>query len=161
MVAMAENGVIGNNNKLPWHLPEDLKYFKQTTLGKPVVMGRKTFDSIGKPLPGRLNIVVSRNKQLSLPEGVLLADSVEQAISLAKTKQPKAEEIIIMGGEQIYQQAFNFADKLYLTKVHSNVDGDAYFKGFNENQWQQTSVQTFQSDDKNPYDYSFCVLEKC
>lgn len=161
MVAMAENGVIGNNNKLPWHLPEDLKYFKQTTMGKPVIMGRKTFDSIGRALPGRLNIVVSRNSQLNLPEGVLLAASVKEAIDLARQHKPEAQEIMVMGGEQIYRQAFPLADKLYLTKVHSDVQGDAYFTGFNENQWQQTSVQHFKSDDKNPYNYSFCVFEKC
>lgn len=161
MVAMAENGVIGNNNQLPWHLPEDLKYFKQTTMGKPVIMGRKTFDSIGKALPGRLNIVVSRNAGLTLPEGVVLAASVEQAIDVAKAQRPDAEEIVVMGGEQIYKQAFALADKLYITKVHSAVDGDAYFTGFDANNWQEVSAQTFLADDKNPYDYSFCVFEKC
>lgn len=161
MVAMAQNGVIGNNNQLPWHLPEDLKYFKKTTMGKPVIMGRKTFDSIGKALPGRLNIVVSRNPKLLLPEGVLLAATVEQAVDIARIENPDAEEIMIMGGEQIYRQAFPLASKLYLTKVHSDVKGDAYFTGFDESQWQQTAVQTFQADDKNPYDYSFCVFEKC
>lgn len=161
MVAMAENGVIGNNNQLPWHLPEDLKYFKKTTMGKPVVMGRKTFDSIGKALPGRLNIVVSRNPDLQLPEGVLLATSVENAISLAQAEKPDAEEVVVMGGEQVYRQAFPLADTLYLTKVHGNVEGDAYFTGFDQSLWRQTAEQKFQADINNPYDYSFCVFEKC
>ena len=108
IVAMAENGVIGRNNKLPWHLPEDLRYFKQTTMGKPIIMGRKTYESIGKPLPGRTNIVISRQQTYALPDGAKHVRSLEQAIELADSIAfiDGAEEVMVIGGSQIYKEAF-------------------------------------------------------
>ncbi len=162
IVAMAENGVIGLNNQLPWYLPEDLKYFKHVTLGKPIVMGRKTFESIGRPLPGRTNIVISRNHNWPAPEGVKLVASIEEAIELAESIAiiDGTEELMVIGGAQIYSAAFDRADTLYLTKVHSSVKGDAYFKGFVENDWALKSEQRFEAAGNNPYDYSFCVYER-
>ena len=162
IVAMAQNGVIGRNNKLPWHLPEDLRYFKQTTMGKPIIMGRKTYDSIGRPLPGRTNIVVSRQTDLSYPEGVRLVSSVEEAITLAESicLIDGSDEVMVIGGEQIYALAVESADRLYLTRVHADVDGDAYFSCYNPEQWQETASELHKASENNPYDYSFCVLER-
>ncbi len=164
IVAMAENGVIGRNNKLPWHLPEDLRYFKQTTMGKPIIMGRKTYESIGKPLPGRTNIVISRQENYELPEGAKHVRSLDEAIELADSIAfiDGTEEVMVIGGSQIYKEAFlqGKADRLYLTKVHSEVDGDAYLEGFDESQWRLTGQDDFQSSETNPYDYSFCVYER-
>ncbi|MCK5880935.1 MAG: dihydrofolate reductase [Sinobacterium sp.] len=162
IVAMAENGVIGINNKLPWHLPEDLKYFKQVTMGKPIVMGRKTFESIGRPLPGRTNIVISRNKTWPAPEGVKLVANIEDAIALAESiaVNDGTTELMVIGGAQIYAAAFERADTLYLTKVHGDVEGDAYFEGFNESEWELTAQQRHEASDNNPYPYTFCVYQR-
>ncbi|NRA40984.1 MAG: dihydrofolate reductase [Pseudomonadales bacterium] len=157
IVAMAENGVIGRNNQLPWYLPEDLKYFKQTTLGKPIIMGRKTFESIGRPLPGRTNIVVSRQSDLSLPAGVRLVNSLDAAITLAEqvAEIDGADELMVIGGAEIYRAAFAKATVLYLTQVHAVVEGDAYFEGFAAADWQLESTQHFEPSGSNPYPYSF------
>jgi dihydrofolate reductase len=162
IVAMAENRVIGINNKLPWYLPEDLKYFKRVTMGKPIVMGRKTYDSIGRPLPGRTNIVITRNPDWAVPEGVRRVSSIEEAISLAESIAiiDGSEELMVIGGAQIYAAAFDLADTLYLTKVHSDVEGDAYFEGFEANEWQLLNHEHFKASANNPYDYSFCVYDR-
>lgn len=162
IVAMAENGVIGINNKLPWYLPEDLKYFKQVTMGKPIVMGRKTYESIGRPLPGRTNIVISRNSDWPIPQGVQLVASIEEAITLAETIAviDGSDELMIIGGAQIYSAAFHLADRLYLTKVHSEVKGDAYFEGFNDAEWHLMGEQRHEPSGNNPYAYSFCVYQR-
>jgi dihydrofolate reductase len=162
IVAMAQNGVIGRNNQLPWRLPEDLRYFKKTTMGKPVIMGRKTFESIGKPLPGRTNIVISTQKNILLPEGVRLAQSVNEAMSIAESIGliDGVNEVMVIGGEQIYALFMPSAKRIYLTKVHANVDGDAYFSSFVERDWSKVSEDFFEASENNPYDYSFCVLEK-
>lgn len=130
IVAAANNNVIGRNNELPWHLPQDLKYFKSVTLGKPVIMGRKTFESIGKPLPGRTNIVITRQSDWQ-HAGVLVASSVEDALGLAENfrnelGQP-AEEIMVIGGAEIYRSALPIASRVYLTRIDANIDGDAHF----------------------------------
>ena len=158
IVAMAENACIGINNQLPWYLPEDLKYFKHTTMGKPIIMGRKTYESIGKPLPGRTNIVISRSKDLALPEGVKLVESIEAAIELAESVAfiDGADEVMVIGGAQIYSAAFAQANKLYLTKVHAEVEGDAFFQGFNEQEWQLQSEISYEPSGSNPYAYTFC-----
>lgn len=164
MVAMAKNRCIGANNTLPWHLPEDLKYFKKTTSGKPVIMGRKTYDSIGRPLPNRTNIVVTRNTKWQA-EGVEVASCLADAIRLAHAAAAKtaAEEVIIIGGAQIYTEVLKegFPDSaavlscMYLTRVHSDVEGDAFFPEFDEAQWQLESEQKYAADERNPYAYSF------
>ena len=162
IVAMAQNGVIGRNNQLPWYLPEDLRYFKQTTMAKPIIMGRKTFESIGKALPGRTNIVISRQKDLQLPEGVKLVGSLAQALEVAEAVCliEEADEAMIIGGEQIYKEAMDSASKLYLTKVLADVEGDASFTGFDASEWELISEEPHAASGSNPYDYAFCVYQK-
>ena len=158
IVATAQNRVIGRDNALPWYLPNDLKYFKQTTLGKPVIMGRKTYESIGKPLPGRTNIVITRQTDY-LPEGVKVVHSVAEARDLAESVCliDGQEEAMIMGGAEIYTLALPDADRLYLTEVHADVDGDAYFPEYDKTEWQEISREDFSAEGPNPYNYSFVV----
>lgn len=139
VVAAAKNGVIGRNNQLPWHLPEDLKYFKAITLGKPIIMGRKTYESIGKPLPGRTNIVVTRNKGWSAAEGVIVTNSFEHALAEAQTVlgndvQP-FNEVMVIGGAEIYRSALRLADRIYLTRVDLEPEGDATFGHLKDDDW--------------------------
>lgn len=162
IVAMATNGVIGRDNQLPWHLPNDLKYFKQTTLGKPVVMGRKTYESIGRPLPGRLNIVVTRQSAYQAPNAndqVRVVPTIEAAIELA-SKATDAAETMIIGGAQIYEQALPMVQTMYLTEVQADVEGDAVFPTFDRQQWQLTSSESHAACERNPYDYQFNVYER-
>ena len=137
IAAMGRNRVIGCDNKMPWHLPEDLKYFKATTMGKPIVMGRKTFDSLGRPLPGRSNIVISRQADLSIP-GVQVVDSIEQALTLARhqAELDAVDEIMIIGGGNLYEQCLALADRLYLTRVELEPQGDAWFPAFSDAEWE-------------------------
>ena len=159
--AMAQNRVIGRNNSLPWYLPEDLKYFKRITLGKPIIMGRKTYESIGKPLPGRTNIVVTRNPDFSV-EGVRTVSSLEAARDLCESigEVDGSEEAMIIGGAEIYRQSLELADRLYLTEVHAEVDGDTYFPEFDRAAWQEVAREDFKAEGPNPYDYSFLVLDR-
>ena len=161
IVAMAENRVIGINNKLPWHLPNDLKYFKQVTMGKPIVMGRKTFESIGKPLPGRTNIVITRNAGW-VSDGVKVAHSLNQAYELAAAigEIDGQSELMIIGGDQIYQSCLSEVDRIYLTQVHASVEGDAWFPELDWSQWKEIGREDFSAEGPNPYDYSFIVLER-
>lgn len=158
---MSENRVIGNKNALPWHLPEDLKHFKTTTLGKPIIMGRLTFESIGKPLPGRTNIVVSRQHQWSYP-GVKTANSLEGAITLAKAEAESLEmnEIMIIGGANIYHQALPLLDVLYVTEVHAVVEGDAFFPEINPRLWAVAERTGPYKSEKSGFDYSFVIFQK-
>ena len=135
IVAVSRNGVIGLDNQLPWHLPEDLKYFKSVTMGKPLIMGRKTFESIGRPLPGRTNIVITRDSGWHA-EGVEVAQTLLQAMTLARLACAQAElnEIMVIGGEQIYRLALPVADRLYLTEVQAEVEGDAFFPAYDPDQ---------------------------
>ncbi|WP_348655055.1 dihydrofolate reductase [uncultured Thalassolituus sp.] len=160
IVAVAENGVIGRNNALPWYLPNDLKYFKQTTMGKPVIMGRKTYESIGKPLPGRTNIVITRQADYQ-PEGVKVVNSVEAARELAESVCliDGQEEAMIMGGAEIYTLALPHTDRLYLTEVHADVEGDAFFPEYDKSLWQEVAREDFAAEGPNPYNYSFVVYE--
>lgn len=153
IVAAAANGVIGINNQLPWRLPEDLKYFKAVTLGKPIVMGRKTFDSIGRPLPGRRNVVITRQQDWQ-HEGVDVANSLEAAMTLLADHP----EVMVIGGEQIYQQALPLADRIYLTEVSAEVEGDAWFE-MPEIGWHLISVKKGE-DEAAPYPYHFVVYER-
>ncbi|TGG90632.1 dihydrofolate reductase [Natronospirillum operosum] len=159
--AQARNRVIGRNNKLPWYLPEDLRFFKRTTFGKPVIMGRRTFDSIGKPLPGRANIIITRHPD-DLPATVTGVTSLEQAIDTAEANAlvNGEEEIIIMGGAQIYELALPQADRLYVTHVHADVEGDALFPEVDWAQFQEVSRADFKASGPNPYDYSFVVYDR-
>lgn len=161
IVAMAQNRIIGRNNKLPWYLPEDLKYFKRVTMGKPIIMGRKTFESIGRPLPGRANIVVTRNEDYAA-EGIKVVHDLEQAKALCEsiTMIDGQSEAMVIGGAEIYQQALGYADRLYLTEVHADVEGDASFPDFDRSQWQEVGREDFQASGPNPYAYSFLVLER-
>lgn len=159
--AMAQNRVIGRNNKLPWHLPEDLKYFKRITLGKPVIMGRKTYESIGKPLPGRTNIVVTRNEDFSA-EGIKVVNSLAAAKTLCENiaEIDGIKEAMVIGGAQIYSQALPIADRLYLTEVHADVDGDTCFPEFDRSEWKEMGREDFAATGPNPYAYSFLILDK-
>lgn len=161
IVAAAQNRVIGRDNALPWYLPNDLKYFKQTTLGKPIIMGRKTYESIGKPLPGRTNIVITRQTDYQ-PDGVKVVHSVAEARDLAESVCliDGQEEAMIMGGAEIYTLALPDADRLYLTEVHADVDGDAYFPEYDKTEWKEISREDFSAEGPNPYNYSFVVYDK-
>lgn len=155
--AMADNRVIGFNNKLPWRLPADLQYFKKTTLGKPIVMGRKTFESFGsRPLPGRKNIIVTRDADYKPDQQVRVVSSIEDAMIAAGD----VDEVMIIGGQQIYAQTLEYADRLYMTKVHGNFQGDAFFPEFDLADWKESQCEDFSADDKNPHDYSFILLER-
>ena len=155
IVAVAENGVIGKDNQLLWRLSEDLKLFKKRTSHHAVIMGRKTYDSIGKPLPNRLNIVISRSKDLKI-EGCTVANSLQDAIEMAKNESDK-DEVFIIGGEKIYNLAESLATKLYLTKVNATLDGDAFFNLKPYEDWILVSSFSYRKDEKNEYDFE--VLE--
>lgn len=160
IVAMAENRVIGVNNNLPWRLPNDLRYFKQVTMGKPVIMGRKTFESIGKPLPGRTNIVITRQSDYK-GEGVDVVSSLDEAIALGRNIGliNGIDEVMVIGGAEIYAQALPYADRLYLTQVHARIEGDAYFPEIAWDEFSEVGREDFQAEGANPYDYSFVVYE--
>lgn len=164
IVALARNHTIGLNNDMPWHLPDDLKYFRQQTSGKPVVMGRKTFDSIGRPLPKRTNIVISRQADLII-DGVITTTSLEQALEQAKhiasnTDDMTLRDVIIMGGAQIYSQALPLVDRLMLTEIDANIDGDTFFPQFDRTEWDELSRDHREPCEKNPYPYDFVVYQR-
>lgn len=159
--AMSRNRVIGRNNALPWYLPEDLKYFKRVTMGKPIIMGRKTWESIGRPLPGRTNIVISRQADLQI-EGVKVVDSLDAAIRHAENicLIDGVDEAVVIGGAEIYALALPKAARLYMTQVHAEVHGDAFFPQIDLDAWQELAREDFAASGANPYDYSFVVLER-
>ena len=157
VVAMAENRVIGKNNQLPWHLPADLKHFKNITTGHPILMGRKTYESIGKPLPNRTNIVITRDQSYKAP-GCEVVSSLEEAIALAATHQ--SQEIFIIGGAEVYRQLLPRIQRIYLTVVHHTFEGDVYFPELKMNEWHEVEHESHQPDEKNAYTYSFLKLER-
>jgi len=159
--AMSENRVIGRNNSLPWHLSEDLKYFRRTTMGNSIIMGRNTWESIGRTLPGRTNIVISRNPDYEA-QGAKLVSSLEDAIKLAQSISviDGSGEAFIIGGASLYQSALPLANRFHLTRVHAEVDGDTYLADFDESQWQEISRDEYSKDEANIYDYSICVLQR-
>jgi dihydrofolate reductase len=161
IVALARNYTIGINNQLPWHLPEDLKYFRAVTMGKPLIMGRKTHESIGRPLPGRANIVITRQPGYQ-SDGVAVVSSLECAIELAARLglQADAEEVMVMGGAEIYRQILPLVDRLYLTEVHAEVEGDAFFPPFDRAQWDEIQRIDHPSSASNPYPYSFVIYDR-
>ncbi|MBO0147759.1 type 3 dihydrofolate reductase [Vibrio sp. Vb2424] len=154
IAAMADNRIIGKDNQMPWHLPADFAWFKRCTMGKPVVMGRKTYESIGRPLPGRLNIVISRDETLKIG-GVTTVTSIEQALDVAGD----AEEVMIIGGGAIYAACLPMANKLYVTHIEAAIDGDTQFPDWGD-QFKETYSETYQADEKNAYNMRFTVLEK-
>ena len=161
MVAKASNNVIGRDNKLPWYLPNDLKYFKQVTFGKPVIMGRKTWESLKGPLPGRTNIVITRQADY-VAEGAKVVTTLDEAVEMAQNVAfiEGQEETVIMGGAESYQLALPKADRLYLTEVHAEVDGDTFFPDYDATEWNEIGREDFAAEGPNPYDYSFVVYER-
>lgn len=157
IVAVGKNNVIGSGNTIPWYCPEDLKYFKRTTFDSPILMGRKTYDSLKiKPLPGRQNIVVTRSGvQL---EGCDVVASIEEGVALAKAKY--ADKLFIIGGSDIYQQCLACADELYITEVDVDVEGDRYFSGVEESQWELVKQHIHYADADNPHHMTFKVFSR-
>ncbi len=155
IVAMAKNRTIGINNTLPWRCPEDLKHFKSLTMGHHMIMGRKTFDSIGKPLPGRTTVVVTRNQELKI-DGCIVAHSLQQAIAACADDN----EIFIVGGAELYTQALPLADTLYLTEIQQEVKGDAHFPEFDNKEWQEVSREQRNQQLPQPLDYHFVTYRR-
>jgi len=165
IVAMAKNQTIGIDNTLPWHLPNDLKYFKKVTMAKPIIMGRKTYESIGRPLPGRTNIVITRQSDYQA-DGIVVVNSLQQALDKAEDISFVAghDEVMVIGGAEIYQQALLKADRLYITHVHGDVEGDAFFPQVSWSDWQEVQREDHAADaegteKRNPFDYSFVVYD--
>jgi dihydrofolate reductase len=161
VAAAADNDVIGRNNELPWHLPEDLRRFKALTLGKPVIMGRLTFESIRRPLPRRTNFVVS-GRQDFRPDGVEVVAELETAIDRAKQVAARdgVDEVMVLGGGQIYRAALDRADRVYLTRVHARPDGDAWFPRLDPAQWRLVASDEQPADDENPIACSYCIFDR-
>jgi dihydrofolate reductase len=157
IVAASENNVIGLNNELPWNLPNDFKYFKNKTWGMPIIMGRKSFNSLKEPLPGRLNIVITRQNSLK-PEGFILVNNIDDAIE--KAKESDAKEIFIIGGGEIFKQTFDRVSRIYFTRVHATLDGDTFYPKINKDKWSLIDQQSFPADEKNNYAYTFEVWDK-
>jgi len=158
--AMARNRVIGRNNTLPWRLPADLRHFRIITTGHPVVMGRKTFESLGRPLPGRTNIVLTRDPAYS-PKDCLVAHTIDEALALAaRHVTANAPLFFVIGGEDLYRQTLPIADRLYITLVDAEIDGDAFFPDIPLADWEETERETHAADDKNPYSYTFLTLQR-
>lgn len=153
IVAVADNGVIGSGNQLPWRLPDDLKRFKALSIGKPIVMGRKTYDSIGRPLPGRLNIIISRQPVLQIP-GCTVVSSVAQAIDAAGD----AAEIVIVGGADIYRQVLPQVRTIHLTRVHATVPGDVYFPELTPGEWREVARESHPADERHAHAFTFSTL---
>ncbi|QED48322.1 dihydrofolate reductase [Cytobacillus dafuensis] len=154
--AMDENRVIGRNNELPWHIPEDLKFFKRTTMGQPIAMGRKTWDSLGRPLPGRDNIVVTRNPSFSY-EGCTVLNSIEELMEFSNQRD---DEIFVIGGAEIFKLVLPFTDRLYLTRIYHRFEGDTYFPEINFSEWELISKEKGLKDEKNPFDYEFEIYKR-
>lgn len=158
IVAVSENGVIGKDNQLLWRLSADLKYFKNLTSKHAVIMGRKTYESIGKPLPNRTNIVISSNTSFKA-EGIEIVNSLEKAIEKAQKLHPN-NEIFIIGGGSIYKQALSIANKVYYTEVKTNIEGDTFFPKLDSEIWQEISRTSHQADEKNEFDYAFVIYQR-
>jgi dihydrofolate reductase len=157
VVAAADNNAIGKNNQLLWSLPNDMKFFKNTTWGMPVIMGRKTFESLGKPLAGRTNIIITRKPNWQ-PEGVFVANEIREAMTIAA--KTDAKEAFIIGGGEIYKQTMPITQRLYLTRVHTIIEGDTFFPEFNKAEWELLSQLDFTADAKHAFDYSFQVWQR-
>jgi dihydrofolate reductase len=157
VVAASENNAIGKNNRLLWNLPNDTKFFKNITWGMPVIMGRKTFESLKKELPGRFNIVITR-QDLKANNIIIIAKDLNDA--LVKSTETNCKETFVIGGGEIYKQFIKVADRIYMTRVHTTIEGDTYFPVIDESKWKLVSNEDFKKDDKHAYDYSFQLWEK-
>jgi dihydrofolate reductase len=155
IAAVSDNGVIGKDNKMPWHLPADLKYFKTTTLGKPIIMGRKTWESLGQILPGRRHIVITRNKNYNA-EGVAVVHSPEAALEQVSD----VGEAIIIGGAHLYEAMLPQCDRLYLTEIKAEFEGDTFFPKWNKKNWKISFTESHQADERNPFAYQFVVYDR-
>ncbi len=155
IVAMAENRAIGKNNQLLWHLPADLQHFKQLTWGKPILMGRKTYQSIGRPLPGRSNIIITRDESFTA-EGCLVVHSIPDALAVVKD----TPEVMVIGGAELYQQMLPLTQRIYLTLIHQPFLADTFFPELKTNEWQEIEKIDHPADEKNNYPYSFLILQK-
>ena len=155
VVAMDDNRLIGKDNKLPWHLPADLAYFKKITTGKSILMGRKTYDSIGRPLPNRRNIVITRNPE-TLISGCEVVHSIDEALSITQNEA----EVMVIGGASLCQQLLPVVTRLYITKIEGEFDGDVYFPNYDKADWYEVKRESHQSDEFNKYVYHFIVLER-
>lgn len=160
IVAATRNQVIGLDNQMPWHLPADLRYFKQRTLGKPIIMGRKTWESLGRPLPGRLNIVITRQADITLEGAEVFAD-LKTAIQRGQewAVQQGVDEVMVIGGGQLYQQALTLAQRVYLTRIELELDGDTFFPVLDAQLWQKTDAQTHPAQEQEP-GYTFEVWQR-
>lgn len=162
--AMAENGVIGKNNRLPWRLPSDMQFFMATTMAKPVIMGRKTFESMKAPLPGRTNIVVTRNADYAerAAPGVLVADSFAAAVTLGQEccEQGRVDELMVAGGNAIYASGLDLANRLYVTTVHAQVEGDTQFPTVDWSQWTNTWSRHYDADNRHPYHFTIAQWDR-
>jgi len=170
IVATANSNIIGKDNDMPWHLPADLAYFKKVTLGKPIIMGRKTYESIGRALPGRKNIVISRDENY-LPQGkgaedVDVVTSVEQALALVErlnsnnSTEEKIDEMMVIGGGAIYKHCLPNADRLYVTHIKADIEGDTRFPNYDDGSWKKVNTELRERDEKNDYDLEFCIYER-
>lgn len=157
VAAAGENGVIGRDGGMPWHLPADLAYFKRVTMGKPLLMGRRTYESIGRPLPGRLNLVLSRNPDYR-PEGCRRVGSLEEAVQEAALRG--ARELMVAGGGGVYAEALPLADRVLLTRIHATPSGDTYFPDLDPDEWQEVSREERPADDRNPVTLTFLELTR-
>lgn len=156
IAAMADDRVIGINNSLPWKLPNDMKWFRQNTMGKPIIMGRKTFESFGsKPLPQRTNIIITRDKDYQATDSIVV-HTIEDALKAAGD----VDEVMIIGGASFYEQMLSKADRLYLTFVDLQVDGDAWFPQWNQSEWQEVEQIKHEADEKNPHAHSFVIMDR-
>jgi len=155
IAAIAENNALGKDNDLIWHLPADLIRFRKTTTGHHIIMGRNTYESIGKPLPNRTTVIITRNKNYTA-EGCIIVNSISEALEVAKSD----ETPFIIGGAQIYKDAIELADQLDITEVHHTFDADVYFPEIDKNIWEETKRENFNPDDKNKYSYSFVSYRK-
>lgn len=153
--AMSENRVIGNHNQLPWHLPADLRHFKKITLGKPILLGRKTYESIGRPLPDRCNVVITRDTHFQAP-GCVVVNSIEHALDAVGY----SEEVFIIGGALLYHQTLSLTQRLYMTLIHHHFDGDTFFPDINTHEWSEVERVDCQVDAENLYPYSFIVMDR-
>ena len=161
VVAMTKNRVIGRDNQIPWKLVDDLKFFKRITMGKPIIMGRNTYESIGKPLPGRPNIIITRNPEYEV-DGAHVVLSIEEAFELAAqlTSPNEDAEIAVIGGAQIFEKILPVADRIYLTQLNTEIDGDVFFPEFSRGDWQEIARENWPATEANPYTWSITVLER-
>lgn len=158
VVAATENNVIGKDNKLLWHLPNDLKFFKNTTWAMPVIMGRKTYESMGKPLTGRTNIVITTNRHFSPGHDVISVSSIAEAVE--ESRKTDAKECYIIGGGEIFRQSMPLAHRIYMTRVHTSMEGDTFFPVIPESDWLLTSSTSFDADEKHAFSYSFQIWQR-